>query len=140
MKEIICTNCGHSLSVMDEHYSSSKMEFSCDKCSSSIRKDIETDQWIAHEAARLEESIEEEKATPKFCKSCQVEMVRGHIPDDSYRNRGREIIKPYWYEGDLQHETFLGFELERYKRGHGGKAVTAYRCPKCGIVDLYTEI
>ncbi len=64
------------------------------------------------------------------CRSCDVVMIEGCIPDFSY---GR-VDQQSWMEGPAQKSRWLKIlKVGRRKR----LPITAYRCPSCGKVELY---
>ena len=71
----------------------------------------------------------------KKCPKCQTRMETGFIPDFSYG----AVLVPRWRTGAPQQRKFLGMTLEHnYKADYReGFPVSAWRCPKCALVELY---
>ncbi len=64
------------------------------------------------------------------CRSCDVVMTEGCIPDFGY---GR-VDQQSWMEGPPEKSLWLqNLKLSGKRRF----AITAYRCPNCGKVELY---
>lgn len=75
--------------------------------------------------------------TKPTCADCSETLEIGFIPDATIG----PVKQSHWHPGAAVHERFVG--LEAYdKRGvktdwEQAVPVTAYRCPRCGLVKIY---
>ena len=70
-----------------------------------------------------------------ICSTCNIEMDEGYIPDIGYRT----TYHNKWFEGKPEEiKQFLMKEktLKPTERSEG-KNIEAYRCSKCGKIELY---
>lgn len=63
------------------------------------------------------------------CQTCRERMVRGFVVD-SMRNG---ISAAKWVEGEPQRSFWTGIKLKGLKQ----HPITAYRCPRCGLLAQY---
>lgn len=66
------------------------------------------------------------------CPKCDKVMDRGHVPDVAHG----VVLKASWASGDPIPRRFIGGI--RY-RANELIPLSAYRCPKCGSVELYAR-
>ena len=71
-----------------------------------------------------------ELGIPPTCSPCDVAMTLGHIPDFAHGT----ILQESWIEGPPEKAGWFGRLNTREKNRY---AITAYRCPKCGRLELY---
>lgn len=64
------------------------------------------------------------------CPKCQKAMEPGHIPDVGYG----VIVQSSWSAGSPEHRRYLGGIKYRKKEQI---PLAAYRCPRCGYVELF---
>jgi hypothetical protein len=64
------------------------------------------------------------------CPKCQKKMETGHIPDVGYG----VITQGTWTSGAAEQRRFLGGIKYDKKRQ---VPITAYRCSRCGFLELY---
>lgn len=71
----------------------------------------------------------------KKCPKCQTRMETGFIPDFSYG----AVLTSKWHAGVPQMRRFLGMVMKHNIKADytTGLPVTAWRCPKCTLVELY---
>jgi hypothetical protein len=66
------------------------------------------------------------------CPKCDKTMERGHVPDNGYG----VVLQSSWAPGDPIARRFIGGI--KY-RPDDLIPMTAYRCPSCGLVELYAR-
>ena len=70
----------------------------------------------------------------KQCPDCDVAMERGFIPDFAFN----DVIQMLWHSGEAEPNTVLGIRTGSVKLDKSEfLPITAYRCPKCGLVRAY---
>lgn len=71
------------------------------------------------------------KSTPE-CPKCQRKMEPGHLPDMGYG----VVLQSSWSPGiPERRRMFGGIRYDKKMQ----IPVSAYRCPRCGLVELYAE-
>jgi hypothetical protein len=66
------------------------------------------------------------------CPKCDETMDRGHVPDVAHA----QALLSSWAPGEPEPRRFLGGI--KYDAG-ALMPLTAYRCPSCGLVELYAR-
>jgi len=67
----------------------------------------------------------------RTCPDCNAEMETGFIPDHY-----AQIIRSHWHPGTATDKTFTGnLKLNRDSM----IPITAFRCPKCGLLKQYAS-
>ena len=64
------------------------------------------------------------------CHQCHEAMERGHVPDMAYG----KVLQSRWARGQPVRQRFFG-GIKWTARDQ--IPITAFRCPKCGRVELY---
>ena len=70
------------------------------------------------------------------CKTCSTDLVKGFIPD----NLQSLTYHSKWYKGDAEPaDTVLFMQPPGIKdvSPSEGIDINAYRCPSCGLLELY---
>ena len=66
------------------------------------------------------------------CPKCQKTMEEGHVPDIGYGAATQSV----WSPGPAEPTRFFGgIRLKKKEQ----IALSAYRCPDCGYVELYAH-
>jgi hypothetical protein len=65
------------------------------------------------------------------CPKCQAPMQKGFIFDRSYG----KSFPVAWIEGAPKYNWLEGFFVPKGRKRH---YISAFRCPLCGVVELYT--
>jgi hypothetical protein len=68
----------------------------------------------------------------RVCPKCQSAMERGYLPDIAHGM----VMRASWNPGEPEVRRFIGGIKWKPKES---LPVTAYRCVKCGFVELYVE-
>ncbi|MEP6620743.1 MAG: hypothetical protein ABJE47_15570 [bacterium] len=66
------------------------------------------------------------------CGKCGSAMSRGHVPDMSHG----QVLQSSWAPGDPEPRRFIGGI--KWKENEL-VSITAYRCGKCGFLELYAK-
>ena len=66
------------------------------------------------------------------CSRCGKAMSRGHVPDVGHGM----VLQASWAPGEAEPRRFIGGI--RY-RSEELIPLSAYRCPSCGVVELYAR-
>lgn len=66
------------------------------------------------------------------CPKCDQSMDRGHIPDVAHG----VVLPSGWAPGDPETRRFMGGI--KYRK-EGMIPFSAYRCPRCGLVEFYAR-
>ncbi len=67
------------------------------------------------------------------CSKCGKTMERGHVPDVGYG----QVLVTRWAPGDPEPKRFLGVDGGIKWDEKEQIPLVAYRCPMCGLVELY---
>jgi hypothetical protein len=68
-----------------------------------------------------------------ICPKCNTQMERGFVPDQAH---GNFTHLGYWHKGIPQKRMILpGITYSN----NGRIPIGAFRCPKCGFVELYAD-
>jgi hypothetical protein len=70
------------------------------------------------------------------CRTCREPMEEGWIADHGHANVLRE---PKWIEGEPQLQRWLGINWGPSAKGKKQLVVTAWRCPRCGMLESYAQ-
>ena len=67
------------------------------------------------------------------CSKCKSRMEAGFVPDFAHGT----VLLPKWRSGPPKHTTFLGIYSGIRVKREEGLAITAWRCPRCALVEFY---
>jgi len=67
------------------------------------------------------------------CPKCKDEMVQGFVLDNGHHIKG--IIVQGWHEGQPKKSFWSGTKLPSTE----GVPIGAFRCQKCGFLELYAD-
>jgi ribosomal protein S27AE len=69
----------------------------------------------------------------KTCPKCNASMMRGHMPDITHGG----VVQERWTPGDPEELRFLGMKAGIKSKPKESLPIVAYRCVKCGFLELY---
>jgi hypothetical protein len=67
------------------------------------------------------------------CARCGSAMQRGHMPDFTHGG----VVQERWAPGDPEEIRFLGMDGGIKRNKEELLKVIAYRCVKCGLLEMY---
>ena len=75
------------------------------------------------------------ESRPPHCAACDREMAPGYVPGPP----GFGVLEPAlaagWIAGDLKQASVAGVQAPWEQRW----PIVAYRCPSCGLLQLYAQ-